>query len=194
HTATADLPAWLPHYDLDMHLDLSKHVVTVHERVTWTNPHQRPASELVFNAHAHYQVPKGQTGYFAKTLEPLRMRPTESIDSDPRPVLRIRSITLGDTKLAFHFQEPQSGPMAMQPPDAAGPAGDESGTALVAALPNPIGPNESVTLLVELEIRLLQKQGRWGQWEGVTTLCNWLPVVAVYDDDGWHPTPFIPWH
>jgi hypothetical protein len=36
--------------------------------------------------------------------------------------------------------------------------------------------------------------GRWGQWEGVTYLSNWLPVVSVYDEEGWHPTPFVPWH
>ena len=38
------------------------------------------------------------------------------------------------------------------------------------------------------------KKGRWGQWAGVTTLAQWLPVVAVYDAGGWQPTPFIPWH
>ena len=29
---------------------------------------------------------------------------------------------------------------------------------------------------------------------GVTTLSNWLPVLAVYDNCGWQPVPFIPWH
>ncbi|HEV8058469.1 MAG TPA: M1 family aminopeptidase, partial [Gemmataceae bacterium] len=38
------------------------------------------------------------------------------------------------------------------------------------------------------------KQGRWGQWQGVTFLCNWVPVLAVYDEEGWHHVPFIPWH
>ena len=39
------------------------------------------------------------------------------------------------------------------------------------------------------------KKGRWGQWDGITTLAQWLPVVAVHDDmKGWQPAPFIPWH
>src|SRR5262249_33942569 len=38
------------------------------------------------------------------------------------------------------------------------------------------------------------KKGRWGQWGGVTTLAQWVPVVAVYSEKGWDPAPFIPWH
>ena len=34
------------------------------------------------------------------------------------------------------------------------------------------------------------KQGRWGQWHGMTFLAQWLPVVAFYDATGWHnPIP-----
>ena len=57
-------------------------------------------------------------------------------------------------------------------------------------------------------MNLPKKQGRLGQWRDVSFLSNWLPVFAVYDDpagdlaaaaqavgaEGWHPTPFIPWH
>src|SRR6476660_9638853 len=44
-------------------------------------------------------------------------------------------------------------------------------------------------------MKLPPKKGRWGQWEGITTLAQWIPVVAVFDEvKGWQPTPFIPWH
>ena len=43
-------------------------------------------------------------------------------------------------------------------------------------------------------MNLPAKKGRWGQWQGITTLAQWLPVVAVHDDSGWQPAPFIPWH
>ena len=49
-------------------------------------------------------------------------------------------------------------------------------------------------MVLDFTMRLPQKQGRWGQWNGVTFLSNWLPVLAFYDDNGWQPTPFIPWH
>ena len=51
-----------------------------------------------------------------------------------------------------------------------------------------------MTLEIDFDFRLPQKQGRWGQWQGVTFLSNWLPVLAFYDESGWQPTPFIPWH
>ena len=54
--------------------------------------------------------------------------------------------------------------------------------------------NESVTVEVTFNLRLPQRQGRWGQWEGITFLAQWLPVLAFYDEQGWQPTPFIPWH
>ena len=41
---------------------------------------------------------------------------------------------------------------------------------------------------------LPNKQGRWGHWEGITFLNEWLPTLAYYDEAGWQPTPFIPWH
>ena len=34
----------------------------------------------------------------------------------------------------------------------------------------------------------------WGHWEGVTYLTNAFPLLAVCDDTGWRPMPFVPWH
>ena len=46
-SGAAELPAWLPHYDLDIQLQVEQHRVVVRERVTWTNRHQRPADTVV---------------------------------------------------------------------------------------------------------------------------------------------------
>ena len=40
-----DTPPWLPHYDLDIRLDIEHHEALVRERVTWTNRHKRPATD-----------------------------------------------------------------------------------------------------------------------------------------------------
>ena len=176
------IPRWLPRYDLEIHLDLVNHTVHTRQQVTWTNRHQRLAADLVFNAHSHYKVPGDKVGFFAKTLEILRMTPGEALDTGGAP-LQVDRVTVGasfaqpgkECELPFHF------------------AGDTD-TDLVVNLPQPVGPGESVTVVVWSTLRLPQKMGRWGQWEGVTYLSNWLPVVAVYDEDGFHPTPFIPWH
>src|SRR5262249_34418098 len=63
--SAAGVPVWLPHYDLDIQLEIEAHKAQVRERVTWTNRHDTPASELVFNVHSHYTIPDGQAGFLA---------------------------------------------------------------------------------------------------------------------------------
>ncbi len=199
-------PDWLPHYDLDIHLDTAARTGKVTERVTWTNHFDHAIGQLVFNAHARYTIPTNEIGTLAKILEVLRMSPTEAMSFDG-PALDIKSVNLIQpapnpheqrsgaaslaTELPFHFQA-------------------DNTTALVIPLPTALAPGESVTVELQLVLALPAKKGRWGQWNGVTTLAQWLPVVAVYeaDDDahgpdaakqhhvtrGWQPAPFIPWH
>src|SRR5438046_791271 len=75
-----EIPPWLPRYDLEIRIDVDNHVVLTQQRVTWTNRHHRAADTLVFNGHAHYKVPASDIGFFAKTLELLRMNPKEALD------------------------------------------------------------------------------------------------------------------
>jgi hypothetical protein len=170
----AEVPAWLPRYDLDVQIDVDHQQVHVRERVQWTNPSQTPTTKVVFNAHSHYSIPNGEIGFLAKMLEILRMAPKDALDFDGPP-LNVQAVHLGDTGLPFGYAK-------------------DNDTALEIVLPAAVGPGQAVTLDLEFTLRLPQKQGRWGQWKGVTFLAQWLPVVAYYDDQGWQPTPFIPWH
>ena len=167
-------PDWLPHYDLDIRLDLKGHVAQVKQRVTWTNRSTLPVHEIVFNAHSHYVVPKKDVGLLAKTLEILRTNPDEGIYTGEIP-FDLHHAVAGGQQSPAHY------------------TGDTD-TDLVVPLAGPLAPGQAVTVELDYTFHLPQKQGRWGQWEGVTFLSNWLPVVAVYDDKGWQPTPFIPWH
>jgi hypothetical protein len=177
--AAADVPDWLPRYDLDIRLEVGEHRAVVRERLTWTNRHQRPTSRVVFNAHSHYVVPDKDVPFFAKMLELLRLGPDEVLDSDGPP------LQLEKTSLLVAKGQPVELPFAYQA---------ENYTALEVKLPGDVGPGQSVTLELAFTLRLPQKQGRWGQWRGVTFLAQWLPVLAYYDDAGWQPVPFVPWH
>src|SRR5688572_11780687 len=88
----AGLPPWLPRYDLDMRLDLDGHTATVRQQVTWTNRHERPSDELVFNVHSRFQVPADDVGFFAKTLEILRVDPRDALVRE-RP-FQLQRVTL----------------------------------------------------------------------------------------------------
>src|SRR5437588_11476157 len=99
-------PPWLPNYDLDMNLELDRHQAEVHLRVTWFNRHQRPASEIVLNAHSHYKIPGG-LGLLAKTVELLRSIPSESIDGVGHALdVHEHGIHLGDAELPFYYTDP----------------------------------------------------------------------------------------
>ncbi len=195
--ALAAPPAWLPHYEIALDLDVVGHVASGRMRATWTNMRQRPTDQLVFNDHGCYVVPPGEVGFMAKTLELLRVDAGEAL-GEKEPTFQVRHITLDGSSVELPFRH----------------EGDTH-TTLVVPLPHSVGPGESVTVNVDFSVKLPQKQGRWGQWLGVTTLSNWLPVFAVYDPDEvpcptaipkdpppappnydtvWRPTPFIPWH
>src|SRR5207302_1892514 len=68
---------------------------------------------------------------------------------------------------------------------------NDNATALHIRLGEPLPPGEATTVELNFHLKLPAKKGRWGQWNGITTLAQWLPVVAVHDANGWQPTPFI---
>jgi hypothetical protein len=171
---TADIPEWLPRYDMHIRLDVEERRVAVTERVTWTNRHCRPAEDLTFTVYPRYQVPKEDLALVAKTLELLRTAPSDAIDGVGRR-LTVERIMLGDQPLAFHYR------------------GDMQ-TALVVPLPHCVRQGEQITVEITFVLDLPEKQGRWGYYQGITFLANWYPMLAFYDEKGWQPTPFVPWH
>jgi hypothetical protein len=184
-----ELPYSLPRYDLTIRLDPPTRVAKVTQRVTWTNRHQRPAHELVFNAHSRYTIPDGEVGLIAKTVELLRVAPREALTFDGPALdvqtVRVRHAVSSDIALAnsteavskLEFNYPNDNP-----------------TSLAIPLPRPVAPGETITVELDFNFRIPPKKGRWSQWNDITALAQWLPVIAVYDEEGWHPTPFVPWH
>lgn len=194
--APAGLPAHLPRYRLAIDLDLARHVAHVRMDATWINPASEPTDRLVFNAHSRYVVPGDQIGFTAKMLEILRMTPSDAMGTKEPPLV-VEAITHAGKSVNFAYE-------------------GETKTTLVVPLPKPVRSGESVTVTLDMTMHLPPKQGRWGQWEGVTCLSNWLPVFAYYggappspqerqpasgknearsaSEVDWRPTPFIPWH
>ena len=58
-------------------------------------------------------------------------------------------------------------------------------------LVNPVRPGDSVTIAFSYELRVpktFSRMGRDGQSHQIT---QWYPKVARYDDNGWHPMPYL---
>ena len=171
-------PPNLPQYDLDISFDAATHRATIRERVTWTNTTRTATDQLAFNFYPHFQVPAGEALLFAKTLELLRLQPSLGIDRDGK---------MGDVKSAALIR-PGVPPLPLK-----WSYEEKNPTALRFDLPAPLPPGQTVVVELVCEVRLPNKQGRWGYYEGVTYLTNALPLVAVCDDGGWKPMPFVPW-
>lgn len=184
-------PAWLPRYDLDIRIDPAKSLAVVKQRVTFINRHQRPANDLVFNAHARYTIPDDQVGFMAKMAEMLRVAPKENFYFDGPP-LEVDSVALLDFDGPI---QPAATHRAKAKPRACDYRyGNKNPCTFAVTLDKPVGPGESVTVEIDFHFRIPCKKGRWSNWEEIIALAQWLPTLAVYDDNGWHPQPFIPWH
>jgi len=171
------VPKDLPKYQLELELDTNAQVAKFRQTVTWTNLTKRPTKTIEINFFPNFRIPKSEYLLLAKTLELLRLNPAYGIDVKGRHGT-IDSATLGTPTgqpLAYYYSE--SNP-----------------TTLNLELPREIGAGESITFVLDGKICLPNKQGRWGHWKGITYLTNALPVVAFYDEAGWHDTKFVPWH
>lgn len=184
-----EAPAGLPKYELDIILDTANREAKVRQVVTWTNQSSRSVKEIVFNAHAHYSIPDADIGRLAKTVELLRVAPKEALNFDGPP-LAVESVQ-------YHglTNSVQATSTANKAVAAAHVFAEDNATALRVKLPEEVAPGDSARLELNLRVKIPAKRGRWGQWDSITTLAQWLPVVAVLDDvKGWQPTPFVPWH
>src|SRR5262245_20778267 len=166
-------PADLPRYDLHIQLDTDQKIVRLRERVTWTNRHARPADDLVVTINPLYRIATKDIPILAKTVELLRQTPSDALVSSPAGVLE--HVRLDNQELAFAQRT-------------------DIPTAVMIPLPKPVQKGESVTVELDFVMNLPNKQGRWGHWNDVCFMANWHPQLAVYDESGWRPTPFIPWH
>ena len=63
-------------------------------------------------------------------------------------------------------------------------------TALEVTLDTPIAPGSTGDVTMELTVRLPARDDRTGWHQGVARLGNVLPVLDVFDDEGWHLEPY----
>ena len=63
-------------------------------------------------------------------------------------------------------------------------------TALAVTLDAPIAPGSTGDVTMGLRVRLPERNDRTGWYRGVARLGNVLPVLDVFDDEGWHLEPY----
>jgi hypothetical protein len=169
------LPDGLPRYSLNVRLDTACRKATAKQTVVWTNAGIAPTQELVFHVIPRHKPNPRQQMLFERTIESLRMDARESFDREGRRSTIDCVKSASGEPLPFSFDE-------------------ECDTHMTVKLPAAVAPGASVTVHLEWTLDIPELQGRIGNWQGVTSLVSWVPMLAVYDKDRWDPVPFIPWH
>src|SRR5579875_4004847 len=169
----AAVPPNLPRYYLDIQLNIDQHIAQVRQRIVWTNCCTRPANELIFNAHSHYQLPDKEVGMTSKIFEILRMMPSEAIDFEGH-ALDVRKVRLlgleraenaedlgQPRKIAYQSGAPVSGvasaPRARE--DLSFHYDEKNDTALVVPLPQPVRSGDTIALEIEFVLKLPHNYG-----------------------------------
>ncbi|MFN2588413.1 MAG: M1 family metallopeptidase [Actinomycetota bacterium] len=67
---------------------------------------------------------------------------------------------------------------------------EPAGTAVVLDLPRPLIPGRRVAASIEMAMDLPRFPERFGRWDDLTLLGNWIPVVARRDGGRWRLDPF----
>ncbi|MEO5999504.1 MAG: M1 family metallopeptidase [Chitinophagaceae bacterium] len=58
-------------------------------------------------------------------------------------------------------------------------------------LPEPLAPNETITITTPFHVQLPQNFSRGGHVKQAYQITQWYPKPAVYDRQGWHPMPYL---
>ncbi|MBB6691820.1 M1 family metallopeptidase [Cohnella xylanilytica] len=143
--------------------------LTGRQTVTWRNPGRKPVSEIYLHLYPNAFSP-GST--FLKEsggqLRGDRMKP----GSYGSMTLTALTTEQGETLLPrLHYTQPDDGN-----------ASDR--TLATFRLPEPVGPGEKTTLLMEFKVQLPQVFARMGKAGDFVMAGQWFPKIAVYEPAG----------
>jgi hypothetical protein len=167
-------PEWLPHYHIDVKLDCPAHRAEVRQTVRWTNPADAEAHELWFHVYPNHRPDERLRKTYERTLESLRVDPRTAVDVQGRRIT-IESVRMGAAALLWAFDSDQD-------------------TLLRVTLPAAVKRGETVEVVIDFTLSIPPVQGRFGSFQGVTSLVNWYPLVAYHGPKGWDAPPFVAWH
>jgi hypothetical protein len=65
-------------------------------------------------------------------------------------------------------------------------------TVLRVHLPTSLLPEAQAEVTIDFTVVVPRRQDRFGVSQDVMALGHWYPMLAVYDDEGWHTDPYVP--
>jgi hypothetical protein len=163
------------HYVMDIDVDAEAHQYKGTQQVTYINH----SPDTLYRVYYHLYFNAFQPGSM------MDVRSRTIADADRRVQDRIFNLQEDEIGYLHALSLTQNG----QPTQFT-----EEGTVLVVDLAEPIAPGATTVFEMEMEAQVplqIRRSGR-DNAEGVEfSMAQWYPKMAAYDEDGWHPNPYI---
>jgi hypothetical protein len=161
----------LVHYDISVKLDADQKKLHGTQWVTWTNPGQKPVSELYFHLYPNAFRSK-QTTFNRESGGKLR-RDVMHEDSSfgDMTIKQIRILQGPDITKTLQYVQPDD-------------QNEQDQTVAYVTLPTPLQPGEKVSLNLEFTVSLPQVFARMGYYGDFVMAGQWFPKLAVYEPIG----------
>lgn len=162
-------------YEIEADLDPRIHMIRGTEKLNYTNHSPDTLTKVYFHLYWNAFQPNSMMDVRSRTIP----------DPDPRVGDRI-----------FNLRESEQGFMNVVDLKQSGKSLkiNEEGTILTVELEEPIAPNSEVRFDLEFVAQVplqIRRSGRFNA-EGIDySMSQWYPKICAYDQDGWHPNPYI---
>ncbi|MDX1585180.1 MAG: M1 family metallopeptidase [Balneolaceae bacterium] len=162
-------------YEMDINVDAPNHRFTGSQTLTYYNNSPDTLNRVFYHLYFNAFQPKSMMDVRSRTIQ------------DPDRRVRDRIYKLPEDEIGYHKINSltQDGESVEYMVD---------GTILEVTLNEPILPGEKTLFEMEFNSqvpRQIRRSG-WANAEGVEfSMSQWYPKLSEYDEDGWHPNPYI---
>lgn len=162
-------------YEMDIDVDAPNHRFTGSQKLTYYNNSPDTLNRVFYHLYFNAFQPKSMMDVRSRTIQ------------DPDRRVRDRIYKLPDDEIGYH--KVNSLTQDGDPVDYL-----VEGTILEVTLNEPILPGEKTVFEMDFNSqvpRQIRRSG-WANAEGVEfSMSQWYPKISEYDEDGWHPNPYI---
>ncbi|WP_417600724.1 M1 family metallopeptidase [Owenweeksia hongkongensis] len=162
-------------YTMDIDFDVAKHQFSGKQELLYTNNSPDTLNEVFYHLYFNAFQPGSM----------MDVRSRNIVDPDKRVGDRISK--LGKEEIGYHK-------ISMLKQNGQQVNFQVTETVMKVELAEPILPGSTATFSIDFESQVpvqIRRSGR-NNAEGIDyTMTQWYPKMAMYDEDGWHPDPYV---
>lgn len=149
-------------YNIDVVFDPENKKITATQEVSITNKSDKTFSKLYFHIYPNAFQNKDMTPF---PKEDMSLAYPKGFSPGK---MNIRSVSTVNGPLKYNV----------------------NGTTLEVFLDKPLKSAEKIKMFFEFNCIIPPSQGRFGYGDNTFSIANWYPILAVYDEKGWHNDPY----